>query len=105
MRFHVLAVLATSLHLVASTPVPQDPPIDSDTCLQRNFLSASLCSDIDSSYNNATLPALGWRCCWYQGPFAPPPALPVSAWYLPGEDNTVANRCLTSGTCKEYTNA
>ena len=79
MKFHVLAALAASLHLVASTPVPQDnPPVDSETCLQRNFLSASLCSNIDPSYNNETLPGLGWNCCWYQGPFLPPPALPVS---------------------------
>ncbi|KAI0603265.1 hypothetical protein F4775DRAFT_587782 [Biscogniauxia sp. FL1348] len=104
MRFNVLAVLATSLHLVASTPMPQGDPVGTETCLQRNFLSAGQCSDIDPSYNNETLPAAGWLCCWYQGPFLPPPALPVSAWFLIGDDNTVANRCLTSGTCTEWHN-
>ncbi|KAI1501244.1 hypothetical protein F5X99DRAFT_383263 [Biscogniauxia marginata] len=100
MRFHALAVLAASLHLAVSTPVPQDdPPIDANTCLQNKFLSALSCSDIDAAYNNETLPSFGWYCCWYQGPFTAPPALPVSAWVLVGENNTVADRCLTSGSC------
>ncbi|OTB02673.1 hypothetical protein M426DRAFT_322435 [Hypoxylon sp. CI-4A] len=89
-------IVATAL----SNPLPQEGgPDETDLCLQRKFLSAELCSDIDTSYTNETLPSLGWYCCWFQGPFAPPPALPVSAWLTFADDGSVANRCLGSGTC------
>lgn len=52
--------------------------ITSDDCLQRLFLSSSFCSTKDPSYTNVTLPAAGYYCCWAQGPFAPPPAQPLS---------------------------
>lgn len=52
--------------------------IDSDTCLQRHFLSSPDCNQIDASYTNETLSAAGFYCCWAQGPFMPPPAQAVS---------------------------
>ena len=52
--------------------------IGSDYCLQRVFLSAPNCDAVNSTYTNATLPDAGYYCCWAQGPFAPPPAVPVS---------------------------
>ncbi|KAI1334527.1 hypothetical protein F5Y15DRAFT_420768 [Xylariaceae sp. FL0016] len=98
MRFQIVAALAAALQLTSA----QEP--DSDLCLQRKFLSSLLCEDIDPSYNNDTLPALGWFCCWHQGPFLPPPAEATSAWLVFGDDGEVANRCLTGGTCVEYYN-
>ncbi|OTA94983.1 hypothetical protein M434DRAFT_394195 [Hypoxylon sp. CO27-5] len=99
MRISTTAALAAIIASAFSSPAPQADPPETDLCLQRKFLSASLCSDIDPTYNNETLPGLGWYCCWYQGPFLPPPALPTSAWLTFAEDGSVANRCLTSGTC------
>ncbi|KAI1459878.1 hypothetical protein F4805DRAFT_419022 [Annulohypoxylon moriforme] len=101
MRVSIIAASATLFVSAFSIPAPQDGPNETDLCLQNKFLSASLCSDIDASYTNVTLPGLGWYCCWFQGPFAPPPALPVSAWLTFAEDGSVANRCLAQGTCKE----
>ncbi|KAI1105749.1 hypothetical protein F4804DRAFT_303426 [Jackrogersella minutella] len=100
MRVATFATLATVIASAIATPTPQDPP-EQDLCLQNKFLSAQLCSEIDPSYTNVTLPAAGWYCCWYQGPFLPPPALPTSAWLTFAADGSVANRCLGSGTCKE----
>ncbi|KAI5857362.1 hypothetical protein GGS23DRAFT_345734 [Durotheca rogersii] len=100
MRLPTVTALAAIFSLGASSPTPQEEP-EVDLCLQRKFLGAELCQDIDTSFSNETLPALGWYCCWYQGPFAPPPALPVSAWLTFAEDGSVANRCLTRGICKE----
>ncbi|XXG96069.1 hypothetical protein Hte_002346 [Hypoxylon texense] len=54
---------------------------------------------ITLTYTNVTLPTEGWYCCWQQGPYAPPPAVPVSAWLTFAEDGSVANRCLGSGDC------
>ncbi len=73
-----IAALAAIVALGYSTPTPQDDPPETELCLQRKFLSAELCSNIDPTYNNETLPGDNWYCCWYQGPFTPPPALPVS---------------------------
>ncbi|KAI1401739.1 hypothetical protein F4819DRAFT_457070 [Hypoxylon fuscum] len=95
-----IATLAAIVTLGYSTPTPQADPPEYDLCLQRKFLSALQCDDIDPTYSNETLPALGWYCCWHQGPFAPPPAGPVSAWLTFAEDGTVANRCLTGGLCE-----
>ncbi|KAI0106864.1 hypothetical protein F4814DRAFT_429252 [Daldinia grandis] len=78
MRVPTIATLAAIIAFTTSTPTPQEDPPETDLCLQRKFLSANLCSEIDATYTNATLPGLGWYCCWYQGPFVPPPALPVS---------------------------
>ncbi|KAI1414160.1 hypothetical protein F5Y13DRAFT_198078 [Hypoxylon sp. FL1857] len=100
MHVSIIATLTTIIASVFSTPAPQADPPETDLCLQRKFLTADLCSDIDPTYSNETLPGLGWYCCWYQGPFTPPPALPVSAWLTFAEDGSVANRCLASGTCK-----
>ncbi|KAI1372318.1 hypothetical protein F4677DRAFT_449440 [Hypoxylon crocopeplum] len=99
MRLPTIAALSTIIAVACSTPMPQADPPETDLCLQRKFLSASLCLDIDPTYTNETLPSIGWYCCWYQGPFAPPPALPVSAWLTFAEDGSVANRCLGRGTC------
>ncbi|KAI6084884.1 hypothetical protein F4821DRAFT_163310 [Hypoxylon rubiginosum] len=99
MRIPTLITLAAVATIGSSSPMPQGDPGEVDLCLQRKFLSALLCSDIDTTYTNVTLPSAGWYCCWYQGPFAPPPALPTSAWLTFAEDGSVANRCLTSGTC------
>ncbi|KAI2604139.1 uncharacterized protein GGS25DRAFT_534612 [Hypoxylon fragiforme] len=93
------ATLAVFLGLAFSSPMPQDDPPETDLCLQRKFLTAERCEDIDPAYTNATLPSAGWYCCWQQGPFTPPPALPVSAWLTFAEDGSVATRCLTSGAC------
>ncbi|KAL7623603.1 hypothetical protein AAE478_005155 [Parahypoxylon ruwenzoriense] len=82
MRVSTIAAFAALISLGLSTPMPQDDPPETDLCLQRKFLSALLCRDIDPTYNNVTLPDLGWYCCWYQGPFAPPPAQPVSTAQL-----------------------
>ena len=73
-----IAALAAIVALGYSSPTPQDDPPETDLCLQRKFLSALLCEDIDATYTNETLPSLGWYCGWYQGPFLPPPAVPVS---------------------------
>ncbi|KAI0380274.1 hypothetical protein F5Y04DRAFT_257816 [Hypomontagnella monticulosa] len=100
MRVPTIAVLSAIIALAFSAPAPQADPPETDLCLQRKFLSAELCSDIDPTYSNATLPAAGWYCCWYQGPFLPPPAVATSAWLTFAEDGSVANRCLTGGTCK-----
>ncbi|KAI1393005.1 uncharacterized protein F4822DRAFT_148034 [Hypoxylon trugodes] len=99
MRVSITVSLAAIVALALSTPTPQSDPPETDLCLQRKFLTADLCSDIDATYTNETLPGLGWYCCWFQGPFTPPPALPVSAWLTYAEDGSVANRCLASGTC------
>ncbi|KAI8964618.1 hypothetical protein F5Y11DRAFT_315490 [Daldinia sp. FL1419] len=101
MRITAIASLVGIVAVANSTPTPQADPPETDLCLQRKFLSANLCSEIDPTYTNETLPGLGWYCCWHQGPFAPPPALPVSAWLTFAEDGSVANRCLASGSCKE----
>ncbi|KAI0893616.1 hypothetical protein F4806DRAFT_144679 [Annulohypoxylon nitens] len=95
MRVSTVTAFATFVASALSAPA------ETDLCLQNKFLSASLCTDIDASYTNVTLPSLGWYCCWFQGPFAPPPALPVSAWLTFAEDGSVANRCLAQGTCTE----
>ncbi|KAI1770810.1 hypothetical protein F4818DRAFT_431996 [Hypoxylon cercidicola] len=100
MRVPTLVTLAAFAAVGFSSPTPQADPPETDICLQRKFLSAEVCSDIDAMYNNATLPSFGWYCCWYQEPFAPPPALPISAWITFAEDGSVANRCLGRGTCK-----
>ncbi|KAI4862536.1 hypothetical protein F4820DRAFT_430106 [Hypoxylon rubiginosum] len=99
MRVPTLMTLAAVAAVGFSSPTPQADPPEQDLCLQRKFLSALLCEDIDAAYSNVTLPSLGWYCCWAQGPFAPPPALPVSAWLTFAEDGSVANRCLARGSC------
>ncbi|KAI0881335.1 uncharacterized protein GGS22DRAFT_197060 [Annulohypoxylon maeteangense] len=100
MRVSTIAAAATLFASAFSMPAPQEGgPDETDLCLQRKFLSASLCTDLDTTYTNATLPSLGWYCCWYQGPFLPPPAQATSAWITFAADGSVANRCLTSGTC------
>ncbi|KAI2622392.1 hypothetical protein GGR54DRAFT_598370 [Hypoxylon sp. NC1633] len=101
MRITTISTLAAIIAVAASTPTPQAEPPETDLCLQRKFLSALLCSNVDATYTNETLPAAGWYCCWFQGPFAPPPALPVSAWLTFADDGSVANRCLGRGTCVE----
>ncbi|KAI1207016.1 uncharacterized protein F4807DRAFT_436683 [Annulohypoxylon truncatum] len=101
MRVSNIAAFATFIASAFSIPAPQDGGGEQDLCLQQKFLSALECSDLDPSYTNVTLPSAGWYCCWYQGPFLPPPALPVSAWLTFSENGTVANRCLAPGTCKE----
>ncbi|KAI1463121.1 uncharacterized protein F4812DRAFT_447723 [Daldinia caldariorum] len=78
MRISTITSLAAIIPFANSAPAPQADPPETDLCLQRKFLTADLCSDIDSTYTNETLAGFGWYCCWYQGPFAPPPALPVS---------------------------
>ncbi|KAI0007127.1 hypothetical protein F4779DRAFT_593440 [Xylariaceae sp. FL0662B] len=100
MRAPTLATLIAIVPLILSTQASLVVRQETDLCLQRKFLSAELCTDIDPSYSNETLPTLGWYCCWYQGPFAPPPATPVSAWLTFDDDGNVANRCLGSGTCE-----
>ncbi|KAI1080753.1 hypothetical protein F5B20DRAFT_93610 [Whalleya microplaca] len=102
MRVSALASVAAILPLALSTPASAplvERQEEVDLCLQRKFLSAGLCSDLDPSYTNETLPGVGYYCCWAQGPFAPPPATAVSAWLNFDENDNVANRCLTSGTC------
>ncbi|KAI2467568.1 hypothetical protein F4781DRAFT_401356 [Annulohypoxylon bovei var. microspora] len=99
MRVSTIAAFATLIASAFSIPTPQGSPYDPDICLQRSFLSASLCSDINPAYTNDTLSDFGWYCCWYQVPAAPPPAMPVSAWLTFAEDGSVANRCLGSGAC------
>lgn len=74
----IIATLTALVTLGYSTPAPQADPPETDLCLQRKFLSALRCEDLDPTYTNVTLPDQGWYCCWYQGPFLPPPALPVS---------------------------
>ncbi|KAH8600795.1 hypothetical protein B0O99DRAFT_589683 [Bisporella sp. PMI_857] len=97
MRF--LSILGAVAPLLTTSIAQFEDP---DICLQRNFLSAPLCADVNPAYTNETLPAFGWYCCWYQGPFAPPPAVPTSAWLTFDENGAVANRCLGRGTCVVY---
>ncbi|KAI0179026.1 hypothetical protein GGR52DRAFT_534529 [Hypoxylon sp. FL1284] len=71
-----------------------------DTCSYSNFYTASPCPSLDPDYNNNTLPGLGWYCCWEDGPYEAPSALPVSAWVFFDKDGYVEKKCTTSGSCK-----
>lgn len=56
----------------AATPRPPRPtPTEQDPCLQRKFLSALICSDMNPTWTNVTLAADGWLCCWEQSISAP----------------------------------
>jgi hypothetical protein len=50
---------------------PRPSPTEADPCLQRKFLSALICSDMDPTWTNVTLAADGWLCCWEQSISAP----------------------------------
>ncbi|KAK1752596.1 hypothetical protein QBC47DRAFT_61278 [Echria macrotheca] len=47
-----------------TTTKPTPPPKETDLCLQRKFLSAPICTDLDPSLRNTTLSERGWKCCW-----------------------------------------
>ena len=53
---------ATTTTTTAGTPRPT--PKETDLCLQRKFLTAPFCNEINPELNNNTLQAAGWRCCW-----------------------------------------
>ena len=55
------AVIPPSL---TSPPTPRPTPKETDICLQRKFLAVSFCNDINPEWNNNTLKAAGFRCCW-----------------------------------------
>lgn len=64
--------IATTTTKTAATPRPPRPtPTEQDPCLQRKFLSALICSDVDPTWTNVTLAADGWLCCWEQSISAP----------------------------------
>ncbi|KAI1765030.1 hypothetical protein GGR53DRAFT_465693 [Hypoxylon sp. FL1150] len=69
--------------------MPQGDPEETDLFL---LLMALLCPDLDAMYTNAMFPSEGRYCRWFQGPFAPPPALPMSAWLTFAEDGSVAKQ-------------
>lgn len=64
--------IVTTTATSTTTPRPPRPtPTEQDPCLQRKFLSALICSDMNPTWTNITLAADGWLCCWEQSISAP----------------------------------
>ncbi|KAK0740452.1 hypothetical protein B0T18DRAFT_431772 [Schizothecium vesticola] len=66
-----LALAQETISTTTTPPRPRPTPNETDPCLQRKFLSALICSDMDPTWTNVTLAADGWLCCWEQSISAP----------------------------------
>ncbi|KAK1834547.1 hypothetical protein QBC39DRAFT_369051 [Podospora conica] len=70
-NMHIPTLLTVHTTTTTTTIPPRPTPNEPDPCLQRKFLSALICSDVNPAWTNDTLAADGWLCCWEQSVSAP----------------------------------